>query len=190
MTAKKIVLVVTMALLPCLAFGTSVTYSTSVSASGPGTSFIHSATGVHVTTSVPASGVQIGNLHVTCNASTTSTGSCDFTGTTITVTVSQTLPGVGSGSTTATVTGTLVSDKGGTLTLMWNHPITITADSVTTVYTPITTTITVKGGSSGNVALLANITTAVPEPSTGQLLGLGTLALMALALASRKLISP
>jgi len=187
MTAKKMVLVLTTVLLPCLAFGTTVSYSTSVSASGPGTSFIHSASGVSETFPIPASG-EIGRLHITCDPSTGS-GNCNMAGTTITVTITQTLPGGGSGSTTATVSGTLINGKGGTLTLTWNHPITITAGGVTTVYTPITTTITYKGGSSGNLKLLANVTTSVPEPSSGLLLGFGTFGLMGLALASRKMIS-
>lgn len=189
MTARKIVLVVTMGLLPGLAFGTTVSYSTSVSASGAGTSFIHSASGVTESFPIPASSVEIGRLHITCDPST-STGNCNFAGTTITVTISQTLPGMGSGSTTATVSGTLINDKGGTLTLTWNHPITITAGGITTVYTPIITTISFKGGSSGNIKLLANVTTSVPEPSSGLLLGLGTFGLMGLAIVSRKIILP
>lgn len=188
MTAKKILVVATMLLLPCLAFGTTVTYSTSVAASGSGTSFIPSANGVSHTHSIPVT-LEIAKLHITCNSSTTSTGSCGFTGTTVTVTLSQTLPGMGSGSTTATLNGTLVSGTGGTLTLTWNHPITISAGGVTTVYTPITTSITVQGGSAGNIELRANITTSVPEPSTGLLLGWGTLALIGFAITSRKLIS-
>ena len=186
MTAKKMALVVAMVLLPSLAFGSAVTYSTSGSVTGASFIVYQGVSSRHIPANqIPASNVSFGKLKITCAAASCTPAA----GATLTVTISETLPGVGTGSTSAALTGTFTQTSGGTLTLVWSGPVSITAGGVTTIYTPVTTTVNCVHGLCDE-PLRVNISqTTVPEPSTELLLGLGTLGLIGLATASRKLIS-
>jgi hypothetical protein len=186
MTAKKMVLVVAMALLPSLAFGSAVTYSTSGSVTGASFIVYQGVSNRHIPANhIPASNVSFGKLKITCAAASCTPAA----GATLTVTISEKLPGVGMGSTSATLAGTFTT-SGGTLTLVWSGPVSITAGGVTTIYTPVTTTVNcVRGICDEPLRVNISQTTTVPEPSAELLLGLGTLGLMGLAAASRKLNS-
>src|SRR5215472_14641053 len=101
------VLVVAMVLLPCLAFGASVSYSTSISVTGPAASFI-TATGV---SRGPSNPPFFTNTFATLSNMCPSSG-CDLTGTlaTFTITFLQTLPAPGRGHIgPGTLTGTFFS---------------------------------------------------------------------------------
>jgi len=182
MTAKKMVLVMPMVLLPCLAFGGIVSYSTTGVVTGLGASFI-TYSGVSATVQVFAGPTShpFGALRITCTS-----GTCDLTGTKLTVTVAQIRPGPGMGSITATLTGT-VTPSGGTFTLAWNTGFSIPPIS----YGGSTRSATCRPGFTPCSVPLQNFMYQhfVPEPSAALLLGLGTLGLMGLTTATRKLIS-
>lgn len=184
---KKMVLVVAILLLPSLAFATGVTYSTSGSLTGA--SFMtYADSHKHIPASqIPALNQELGTLKVSCEEASCNT----LPGATLTVTISQTLPGSGMGSTTATLHGAFTHTSGGLLVLLWSGPVSITAGGITTVYNPGTSSGAVCTSGSCTVHLTVDVvqTSAVSEPSTGLLLGLGTLGLMGLVIASRKLIS-
>lgn len=188
MGMKKMVLAVAIMLLPSMAFATGVTYSTSGTLTGA--SFMTYA-GSHKSipgNQIPALNQELGDLKVNCDNATCNT----LPGATLTVTISQTLPGSGMGNTTATLHGSFTHTSGGLLVLLWSGPVSITAGGVTTVYNPGTSSGAVCTSGTCNVQLTVDIvqTSEVPEPSSRLLLGLGTLGLMGLATASRKLISP
>lgn len=188
MGMKKMGLGVAILLLPGMAFATGVTYSTSGSLTGAG--FItYQDSHKHIPAGdIPALNQELGTLKVHCEDPTCNT----LPGATLTVTVSQTLPGDGMGTATATLHGSFTHTSGGLLVLLWSGPVSITAGGVTTVYNPGTSSGAVCTSGSCLVHLTADIvqTSSVPEPSTGSLLGLGTLGLIGLATVSRKLISP
>jgi len=188
MGIKKIVLAVAILLLPSMAFATGVTYSTSGSLTGAGFITFKDSHKHIPASNIPALNQELGTLKVNCEDPTCNT----LPGATLTVTITQTLPGDGMGSTTATLHGSFTHTSGGLLVLLWSGPVSITAGGVTTVYNPGTSSGAVCTSGSCLVHLTADIvqTSEVPEPSTGLLLGLGTLGLMGLATVSRKLISP
>lgn len=181
MTKKMTLIAAILLLLPCMAFAVPVKYTTSGSVAGA--SFITYA-GVNPAVTVsPGLNRPFGTLKVNCTAA-----SCPAAGATLSVTIHQTLPGVGTGSVSATITGTFTNTGGGNLTLVWSGPVTISAGNFNTTYNPVTGGVVCSTGKC-SVKLKVDIIQTVPEPTAELLLGLGTLGLMGLATASRKMIS-
>ena len=191
MTKKKIALVAAMMLLlPGMAFATLVKYSTSGSVTGA--SFI-TYNGVNnrkvlVFPPTPKLNRPFGTLKVRCKTPT-----CDsLPGASLSITITQSLPGAGTGTVSATLTATFTKKTGGGLALVWTSgPATIKAGGWATIYTPVNISKTCPKGTC-NIQLLVNISQVklpVPEPNAELLLGLGMLGLMGLATASSKMIS-
>lgn len=179
MIRKMTLLAVLVLFLPCIAFATSVTYSTTGSVAGT-TNVAFTSVGSTSVPFTPSVG-PLGTLSFSCGR-----GVCPVVGATLSITISQTVPGVGAGSLAATLTGT-VSSVGpfGFVTIVWGPSATIVAGGEATTYTPITT-----AASTLTPQLAVLITQVhVPEPNAQFLLGLGSLGLMGLATVSRKLIS-
>jgi hypothetical protein len=186
---KKIFLFATIAaalLVPQLALAGTVTYTTSGTFSSSGTSssgkmpvtFI----GTSQTVTTPDLNALLGSFSVgtfgTChNAICTKTDK-------LTLTIVQTAPSGGSGTLKATVSGLVIFNQ--------------TAGTVTWSFDPLHTTVVINGvtyaGLPGTTALSNDVRAiivgpGVPEPQAGLLLGLGSVGLMGLAFASRKMIN-
>ena|SRR5215469_5611887 len=212
MAMKKNILAVLILplLLPSLSSATSVRYSTVGTITGTGFITYKQVTNKFVH-SMPAVMEPFGTLKIHCEHS-----SCLTTGATVAVTISQSIPGSGIGTTSPVFTGTFTKSVGGAWTIVWSGAVTITAGGFATTYTPITSSITCgkrnwtvprsakrvsedeqgddeddleSRGGPCSVKLLVDITQnkdSVPEPSTGFLLELGTLGLIGFVTASRK----
>jgi hypothetical protein len=186
MTKKMTLTAAILLLLPCMAFAVPVQYSTSGTVSGA--TFITykpaPVTNVNVAPPPAAFNKPFGMLKIKCTTPT-----CPATGATLAVTISQTLPGIGTGNVSATLFGTF-TNVGGNLTLTWSGPVTINKGGYKTTYNPITSGIVCSTGTC-SVKLLVDITqiVSVPEPNAELLLGLGMLGLMGLVTVSSKMIS-
>lgn len=176
----------TLLLLPCMAFATAVSYSTSGSVSGATFITYKGVTKNIPASKIPAVNAPFGTLHIHCK-STCATAA----GATLTVTITQTLPGPGNKTLTATLSGTFTKTSGGGLTLVWSGPAIIKAGGFATIYTPTT----LAGVCShGNCTIhlkvaITQVALPLPEPNAELLLGLGTLGLIGLTTLSRKMIS-
>lgn len=184
MTKKLTLIAAILLLVPCMAFAVPVQYSTTGFLTGA--SFItYKGVTNRLVNVVPSLNKPFGMLQIRCKAA-----SCPATGATLSVTINQSLPGVGTGNTSATLSGTFTKTAGGTLTLVWSGPVTIKAGGYATTYNPITSGVTCGKGTC-NVKLLVDITQAklpVPEPNAELLLGLGMLGLMGFVTVSSKMI--
>lgn len=180
---KRVVLLGTMLLLlPCLAFAGSVTYSTSGSVTTPGTGLTYNAV-TTTTVTAPTTTAPLGSFSFNCTAM----GSCLSTGANLSITISQTMPGVGTAPLTATLTGIVLSSTNGLITINWSGSQTIVAGGHVTTYTPETTTVCTPTVANCSPNLYVGI--KVPEPNAQLLLGIGSLGLFGLAGVSRKMIN-
>jgi hypothetical protein len=188
--AKRLILLAAVAfLIPQLAVAATVTYSTTGVFSSSGTSASSTMpltfTGAPITTvTTPALGSLIGTLAIGSFPScpTIVCTSSD----TLTITISQTVPSVGTGTVTASVSGVVTFHQ--------------THGTVSWSFVPVTNGIANIGGviyvaNPGSTTTSTGTITAdifgpifVPEPNAMLLLGLGTLGLMGLAMVSRKMI--
>lgn len=138
MATKKIILaaLVLPLLLPSLSPATSVRYSTVGSITGASFITYKDVTNKFVH-SMPAVMEPFGMLKIHCKDS-----SCLASGATLSVTISQSLPGSGAVDTSPVFFGTFTKSADGAWTLVWNGAVTIKEGGFATTYTPITSDIT------------------------------------------------
>jgi hypothetical protein len=169
MMIKRAVLLAALLLLPSLALAAPVTYTTMLSfVSGPVPMTFAGASGSSTIT--PFLG-PLGTFGFSCSGPCTGTD-------TFTITINQTLPGIGTGHLTATLSGIVAFNSSGTGTLVFGPATTITAGGQTTIYTGVNASSTI------NLAPLFAVIT-VPEPTAELLLALGSIGLFGLAVVSR-----
>jgi hypothetical protein len=172
---KKVVLLAALLLLPSLGLAGTVAYTTLGTVTG---TVPMTFTGTSQVDSLLPTVSSLGTFAFNCS------GSCSGTDT-FTIFITQSLPGHGTGTLTATLSGILAFDANGIGTLTFGPATIITAAGLDTTYAGINLSFTTNA-----IPLYAHITQGVhvPEPNAQLLLGLGTFGLLGLAMISLKKI--
>ena len=138
---------------------------------GVGNSLTLTFTGIAAGTSVNANPVTFASFG-TITTSTTGTGATIAGGTTFTLSINQTLPGVGSGNLQATLSGTIAQDASTGVITFSVTTVTIAGVRYDVVNNPLAL---VPPTTNNGVTSIQGQITTVPEPTSILLLGTGLL---------------
>lgn len=156
---------------------TPVTYSTTGSFNGGGNSITFGSggnllniafTGVSSTVdAIPSTFASLGQFQVT----TTGSGATIAPNTTFSLTITQTVPGAGSGSLLGTINGTISQNSSSGLVTFSVSSVTINGVTYTLTNNPLP--LVPPSTNNGITTVQSQITAAVPEPASMLLLGTG-----------------